>query len=459
MSFSPASLQLKLSSLPSGARYWVAYSGGCDSHVLLHALTRLGDHFSASIRAVHVHHGLHPAADQWLAHCQVECERLGIELTAIRLALQLARGDSLEAVAREGRYRAMAELLAPGDILLTAQHQDDQAETLLLQLLRGSGPSGLAAMPEQAPLGKGLLVRPLLHFGRDELAAYARQEGLKWVEDDTNADYRFDRNYIRHKLAPVIARRWPAFSKTLSRSARHCAEAQQLIDQLAITDLARVQHEDQHTLSVSALNELPRPRCRAVLRQWLRQQGFRLPSARKLDCILDEVLGASADRSPLVGWSEAEIRRYRDRLFVLVPLPPHNPERILPWHEGSALSLPAGLGRLSAEQHRGGGIDPERWRQGVVEVRFRQGGERCRCQGEPMQRTLKYLFQELGLPPWLRDRVPLIYLDGELAVVGPYYYCEPFVASPDQTGIRIRWEGDAAITGMPEMGGITRRSG
>ena len=442
MSFSPASLKSKLPPLPSGARYWVAFSGGCDSHVLLHAIAALGEHVGTEVRAVHVHHGLHPAADQWLAHCQVECDRLGIELTTIRLALQPAKGDSLEAVAREGRYRAMAELLAPGDILLTAQHRDDQAETLLLQLLRGSGPSGLAAMPEQAPLGKGMLVRPLLGFGRDELIAYARQQELNWVEDDSNADYRFDRNYIRHELAPVLARRWPAFSKTLSRSARHCAEAQQLIDQLAISDLARVQHEDLHTLSVSALNDLPRPRCRAVLRQWLRQQGFRLPSTRKLDSILDEVLSASAGRSPLVSWLGAEVRRYRDRLFVQTPLPPHNPGRILLWREG--LSLPAGLGGLRAERHMGGGIDPERWRRGVVEVRFRQGGERCRCQGDTMQRTLKYLFQELALPPWLRNRVPLIYLDGELAAVGPYFCCEPFAVPPDQPGIWIRWDLDAA---------------
>lgn len=445
MSFSSAALLAKLQALPETSCYWVAYSGGLDSHVLLHAIAQISDQLNASLRAIHVHHGLQEEADLWLQHAEDVSQRLGVELTSLKLNLQPAKGESIEAVARDARYDAMRALMGAGDVLLTAQHQNDQAETLLLQLMRGSGPSGLAAMPESAALGEAWLVRPLLDFKRAELAVYAKLQDLKWIEDGSNHDLRFDRNYIRHQLIPLIEQRWPASSSTIARSARHCAEAQQLIDQLAIQDHALVQVDGAERLTVIGLRELSPPRCRAVLRHWITVNGFQLPSTIQLDRILDEVLVAADDRAPVVTWAGVEVRRFREQLFIMPPLLQHNAEVTLPWSHLSPLPLPMG-GWLHLKEQVGSGIGLDIWRQGVVDIRFRQGGERCRRQGEQLSRSLKRIFQEvLQIPPWLRDRIPLIYIDGELAAVAGFLICEPFAAPVGQPGIMLNWEMDESI--------------
>ncbi|MCF6281715.1 MAG: tRNA lysidine(34) synthetase TilS [Candidatus Polarisedimenticolaceae bacterium] len=446
MAFSPAGLLSTLQALPDPPCYWVAYSGGLDSHVLLHAMAQISGHLSGSIQAIHVHHGLQTEADLWQQHAMEVSRHLGIELTPLRLNLQPVKGESLEAVARDARYRAIQTVVGAGDLVLTAQHQNDQAETLLLQLMRGSGPSGLAAMPALAPFNEAWLARPLLAFTRAELTAYAEQHGLCWIEDGSNADLRFDRNYIRHQLMPLIEQRWPACSATMARSARHCAEAQQLIGHLALQDYVQVQCGEAGKLSVVALNRLSPPRCRAVLRHWIERGGFRLPSTVQLDRIITEVLVAAEDRAPLVVWAGAEVHRFRDRLSISSPLPVHDPAATLAWSAVTALQLPAGLGVLSVEARMERGICADLWRHGSIEVRFRQGGERCRRQGEKVSRSLKRIFQEvLQIPPWLRDRVPLIYINGELAAVAGYFVCEPFVVSPGEPGMNVCWEADVSI--------------
>jgi len=446
MSSLPASLLSKLQALPKTPCYWVAYSGGLDSHVLLHAMAQIRDQLGCSLQAIHIHHGLQQSADVWLQHAIDESQRLDINITPLKLNLQPAKGESLEAVARDARYKAMRELLGTGDMLLTAQHQNDQAETLLLQLMRGSGLSGLAAMPELAVFGEAWLARPLLEFTRAELLQYAKQHNLNWVEDESNADLRFDRNYIRHQLMPLIEQRWPASSRTLARTARHCAEAQQLIDHLAKADISQVVINDTNTLSVTGLRQLPPPRCRAVLRHWVVTQGFQLPSTAHLDRILKEILAAAEGRTPLVTWRGVELRRFRNQLFIMAPLPQHDPITSLPWEGFSTLQLPTGIGHLNLELSIGRGICSNLWQQGDVEVRFRQGGERCRRQGETVSRSLKKIFQEqLSIPPWLRDRVPLVYIDGELAAVAGYFVCEPFAAPAAKPSIAPRWETDVSI--------------
>lgn len=442
MSLLSVNLLSKIEVLPEAPCYWVAYSGGLDSHVLLYAMAQIREQLSGSLRAIHVHHGLQSDADRWLQHAVDESQRLSIELTTLKLNLQPAKGESLEAVARDARYQAMDALLGRGDVLLTAQHKNDQAETLLLQLMRGSGPSGLAAMPELAALGEAWLARPLLDVTRAELLNYAQQHELNWIEDGSNADLRFDRNYIRHQLMPLIEQRWPAASRTLARSARHCAEAQQLINHLAASDFLQVAIDGENRLSVTALRQLPAPRCRAVLRHWIAMQDFQCPSAVQLDRIVTEVLAAAEDRLPLVAWSGAEVRRFRGQLFLMAPLLPHEPSAVVTWIEGSGLSLPSGLGSLHV--HLGSetlGV----WPQGRVEVRFRQGGERCHRQGEAVSRPLKKIFQEqLHIPPWLRGRVPLIYIDDELVAVADFFLCDAFFSS----AISFRWEVDASIAGQ-----------
>lgn len=411
MDFTPARLAARLAALPVPPRYWVAYSGGLDSSVLLHALAVIRQDLPAPLIALHLDHGLQAGSGQWAAHCREICQGLGIPLRERALGLAPRPGESLEALAREARRAAFQAALGHGDLLLTAQHQDDQAETLLLQLLRGAGLAGLAAMPALVALPPGYLARPLLGFGRAQLHAYAEAAGLTWVEDPSNADRAFDRNYLRHELMPRLARRWPAHGETLARAARHCAEAQGLIDDLAREDLARCQGRRPGSLLVSALERLEPPRRRALLRHWIRVRGFATPNAPRLERILKDVAGAAPDRTPRVSWPGVEVRRYRDELFILPPLPPP-PRESLSWEEPAIpLELPPGLGRL---RWVGEGVP-----DGPLGVSFRAGGERCPLPGGAGHRSLKKLFQARGVPDWLRSHVPLIQgRDGRLAVAG-----------------------------------------
>jgi tRNA(Ile)-lysidine synthase len=448
MGFSRQRLLEIVSTLPKAPRWWVAYSGGLDSQVLLHALASLRSQaVIPPFQALHVNHGLQPEADAWAEQCRRFCEQQGIPLRVLPVTVTPARGESLEAVAREQRYRAFAQQMGAGDLLLTAHHQDDQAETVLLQLLRGSGLSGLAAMPACTAFGPGSHARPLLGFARTQLADYARAEGLTWVEDPSNRNCSFDRNYLRQEVIPLLTRRWPALGRTVSRTARHCGEAQRLIDGLAATDLAQLQREESR-LEAAGLAALPPSRARAALRAWIRECGLPLPDAAHLDRVLTEVLTARPDRNPVVRWPGAELRRFRGRLWLSPPLPAFDPEAVLEWDGDTPLELPAGLGRLCVESGSGG-IPKQTWSAGSVRVHFRAGGERCRPVGQGMTRSLKKLFQERAIPPWLRERVPLITIDGQLAAVGDVWRCQPFQAAEGEASVILRW--DHRPAGLPQV--------
>ena len=431
-------LQRTFTDLPRADNYLVAFSGGLDSGVLLHLMVQLQDRLGGRLRAVHVQHGLQDAAASWADHCVRVCTGYGIPLQQLNLHLRPRSGESLEALARERRYQALSGLMAPGDLLLTAQHRDDQAETLLLQLLRGSGPAGLAAMPALSRFGPGWLARPLLDISRAELLAYAEQQGLCWIEDPSNRDLRFDRNYLRHRVMPLLRQRWPAADTTLARSARFSAELQVLADEAAAEDLIQAQGPWPGTLSVTYLRNLSSPRRRTLLRHWVRSQGGVMPGSRHLQRIEQECLQSRPDAQPLVHWRNLEVRRYRDGLYLLQSRRTHDGPVIIPWRKGRRIQLPAGLGVLELEQAEQG-ISVAVWDKARVEVRFRQGGERCVPAGMTHHRPLKKLFQEWAVPPWLRDRVPLLYLDGRLAAIPGHVYCEPFSAGPGEPALQVHW--------------------
>lgn len=423
------------------ARYWVAYSGGLDSHVLLHLCSRVlvADPGAGEFHAVHVHHGLHPDADTWTEHCRGVCASLCLPLRILRVDARPKRGESPEEAARKARYQALSGLIGAGDVLLTAQHQDDQAETLLLQLLRGAGLAGLAAMPACTAFGSGFLFRPLLEHARSELRAYAEEHGLSWIEDSSNIELAYDRNFIRHRVLPLLRQRWPAAGKTLSRSASHCAEAKKRLDRLAYDLYHSTLNPDGLTLSIQRLSQFDETDRRWVLRQWLSERGYRMPSKRIVGRIAGEVLAAARDKMPVVTWPEGEVRRWRNALYLLAPARPFDPQIKLDWDGKTPLILPHGNGVLKPEPTDLGGIDRTAWEQARIRVCYRRGGETCRLPGRAGSHELKKLFQEAGIPPWERSRLPLVYLDDRLAAVADRWVCEPFAAPAGRDATRLQW--------------------
>jgi tRNA(Ile)-lysidine synthase len=431
-----AALARLLPSWPD-ARLCVALSGGVDSVALLAACVDLKAMYPAlSLRALHVHHGLQPVADDWQSRCEALCERLGVPLDVLQLRLAPRRGASVEAEARDARYAALAARLSPGEALLTAHHEDDQLETVLLQLMRGAGVAGLAAMPAAAPLGYGLHLRPLLGVSRPAIEGYARARGLEWVEDPMNASLRFDRGYLRAQIAPAIRARWPAAGRTVARSAGHLAEAQGLLDELAALDAAGALEGE--CLLASALQALPRARQANLLRWWLRGRGLGAPSSARLSSILEEVLPARVDATPVVTWAKGEVRRYRGRLYSMKPLgPPPPPGWERPMRPGERIELPCGLGVVWLEPRTGPGLSFGSL-QGPLSIRFRQGGERLLPLGRGNRHGLGELCRESGVAPWLRARLPLLASGARLLAVGELWV-DQGVVDP-RAGWRLRWQ-------------------
>ena len=386
----------------------VAFSGGLDSTVLLVALAGLKRR--PPLRALHIDHALHPSSGAWASHCRALAARLDIPLTIAKVEVRHARGASLESAAREARYAALAAALGADEVLLTAQHADDQLETVLLQLLRGAGLRGLAAMPAVAPFGRGRIARPLLEMERAELEAWAHQHALEWVEDATNTDERFDRNYLRRSVTPLLRARWPAASRAVSRAARHAAEAQRLLDLLARVDVERASIAD--ALAVTHLRTLPEDRRRNALRYWIVQRGHPLPDSRRLAELAGALIAARADAHPEVRWAGSRACREGNRLS----LERTNDRNVtdvavcdLEWYPRQrALELPAGLGRLELALDPHGPLDldviPE-----PLTVRLRRGGERLRLRRGGPRRLLKSLLQESRVPHADRARIPLLW--------------------------------------------------
>ena len=406
--------------------------------MLLHLLYILRQDLNAQIYAVHVNHGLSPNAESWAIHCRQVCQQLSVPIEVIKLDSKPAQKDSVEAWAREQRYAAIAGVLSTKQMLLTAHHQDDQAETLLLQLLRGSGPAGLAAMPTLTECNDAWHARPLLTMTRMQLHDYARQHQLQWIEDESNADTRFDRNFLRNEVMPLLKQRWPNLQQTLSRAANLQAEGLNLQNALAQIDFDCCYQAKDGTLDIAALKQLDEKRQKNVIRFWVRQHGLPIPDSRQLQHIITDVLSAKSDAMPCVAWHGAELRRYRESLYVAKPLPAHSERQIIEW----SLSTPCALtlGELIATKQTGIGIKASLCSGDTVEVRFRVGGESIKPSGRGHHHELKKLFQESAIPPWLRDYVPLIYIQGKLAAVADYYVDEAFAATNDEPGWKIIWQ-------------------
>jgi len=422
--------------LSSATPLTVAFSGGLDSCVLLHALDRLREPLALTLRAVHVDHGLHAHSAHWARQAQQTCAQLNIPCTVERVQVTQIRGHGLEDAARRARYAALARHVGPGGVLLTAHQADDQAETVLLQLLRGTGVHGLAAMPAMTPFHQGRLARPLLDFTRAQLAAWAGQENLQWIDDTSNQDLRFSRNYLRQQIFPLLEAHWPEASRRIAHSAGMAAEAAELLDELAETDWHGCRGAEGR-LSVSALRGLTPPRRRNLVRYWLRRQGFLTPTAMHLDQVLAQVTRDPPSNRAVIRWPGTEVCRYRDELMAQKPRIEPDSRWRTGWNLPDALEIP-GVGLLRAEPVRGDGLSQERIERVPLIVGLRQGGEICRLPGRAHHHKLKKLLQEAGIPPWERQRLPLVYVNGELVAIGDRWVCEPYAARGDELGWKLR---------------------
>ena len=425
--------------LHTNTRLIVAFSGGLDSCVLLHALCSLRQTQPWPLRVVHVDHGLQAASAEWARHAEKFCGSLNVPCAIERVHIADIREHGVEAAARQARYDCLARYVGKNDVLLTAHHADDQAETLLLQLLRGAGTHGLAAMPEVMPFSAGQHVRPLLGFTRPQLARYAEQEKLRWVDDPSNADPRFSRNYIRNEVFPLLEARWPGAALKLAHTAALSAEAVELLDAVAAKDWRFCRHENASTLSITALRSLSLSRQRNLIRFWLRQQGFRAPSAKHLDHVMDQIAQDPRTRRAIVRWPDAEVCRYRDALIAQKPPQIRLAALKLPWNPVEPLLIP-GAGLLHATATQGEGLSQERVANSSLTVGWRQGGEICRLRGRAHHHKLKKLLQNAGIPPWERERLPLIYVNNELAAVSDLWVCEPYAARADEAGWKLQLE-------------------
>ncbi len=417
----------------------VALSGGLDSVVLLEALAReLPSQGRWRLRAAHVDHALYADSASWDRACAERSARLDVPYESVRVAVPRIRGESLEAAARAARYEVLARRLQPGEILLTAHHADDQLETMLLALIRGAGLAGLAAMPDIVPFAGGWHARPLLSFSRSALEAWARAASLDWLDDPANRELRFDRNYLRVRVVPELRRRWPAITARAVRSARHLGEAHTLLDELAIEDLKRA--ACGRSLSLAVLGGMSPGRRRNLLRAWLRFRDLPAPASRVLAALEHDMLRSATDRCPVSRWSGAEVRRHRQLLYAMQPLGPPPGSAQLSWDWREPAVLPAALGqlRLIACDRRGlalARLPPE------LRIGFRVGGERLRAAGRAHHRPLKKWLQELGVLPWYRDRIPLLYAGESLLAVADRLIAEEFAAAEGEESLSIVWEG------------------
>ena len=416
-------------------RWIVAFSGGIDSTVLLHALAT--SRSSIPVLAVHVNHDLHARSDDWEEHCSAVAASFDVDFHSVRVDAETDRGGGPEAAAREARYEAFLHIVEDGDCLLSGHHEDDQAETLLLNLLRGSGPAGLAGIGAIQRFGRGRLVRPMLGVAGPAIQEYARCHALEWIDDPTNIDTRFDRNYLRQEIMPRLADRWPAVSERLNRSAALAAEAAELLGELAEIDLAACGQPAR--LDMAAMQRLSVARQRNLLRRAVRLCGLPPMPSTRLDQAVQEVLPAREDAQPLVSWQGGELRRYREALYLMPPLPEPGtppPELLRP---GATVAAGSALGVLALHESGAGGIRPALAEAGLG-IRFRAGGEEIRI--DDHTRKLKKLMQEAGVLPWMRDRIPLLYAGDELVAVGDLWVSSAHHGVP---GFQVAWSDGPVI--------------
>ncbi|MCE0494399.1 tRNA lysidine(34) synthetase TilS [Vibrio salinus] len=411
--------------LKSKSRIVLALSGGIDSRVMLQLLHEFAlIHPMYPVLAVHVHHGISPNADQWAKMCQIWCHEVDIPFHLEKVRLGDCRGKSLEQMARTARYEALKHYIGSDDLLLTAQHGDDQLETFLLALKRGSGPKGLSGMAECQSFDNGVLVRPFLNCTRQQIETYANYHQLEWVNDESNDDIRYERNFIRHKITPILDSRWPHIRSSVQRSAEHCARQEQLIEYLLADELCRLMG-DKDSLEIDALTKKPEIVRSQLLRLWLSSLQVLMPSKKHLQMIWSEVALAKVDANPVLRMENKQIRRFNGRLHCL-DIYTDISEWTSDLHIGCPVVLPDGLGRLTLKPVVEVGRLNSKILNGSLRVVFNPEGVMATPEKRHGKKTLKYWFQEYGVPSWLRRRTPILMSGNEVVSVAGLFVCRAY---------------------------------
>ena len=413
------------------ARYVVGYSGGIDSTVLLHAINKMTGHIP--VVAVHINHQLIPQAAEWEKHCRKFSESISVEFLSRKVIIDMNSGYGLEAASRKERYDSFKQLIRKNDYLLTAHNQDDQVETVLLNIFRGCGLRGIRGIPASRKFFEGRLVRPLLRVSRNEISEYAKKYKLSWIEDPSNQYQKYDRNFLRHKILAQLKTRWPAVNNNVRKTSELASEINAELKEIAFIDAPLFYKNNQ--LDIQAIKNLSPARQKNILRYALLSLGFPLPSSVKLNQIINEVINARVDRQPLVQWSDVQVRRYRKKIYFLSEYfqpKDNNIEKI--YLNGPNWQLGKGLGSLSLEKSDIG-IKRSIAKEGF-NVTFRAGGEKIKPLGSGYSRKVKKLFQEAAVVPWMRENIPLLFYEGNLIAVADMWLDKSYAAD---NGYIIRW--------------------
>jgi tRNA(Ile)-lysidine synthase len=425
-------------------RWVLGLSGGLDSVVLLHLLRSLQKREQLpALVALHVNHQLSDGADTWSGYCQRLCRKLDVELI-VRRAEVVPGGRGPEAAARDARYQVFEDVVRENETLLLAHHLDDQVETFFLRLLRGAGTQGLSGMPAQRSLARGELFRPLLGFRREQLHEYASAHKLQWVEDDSNADTQLNRNYLRRQVLPLLEQRWPGYRSSVMRGVDAIRDAETQLREQQAERLRGATGEDfgEATLQLSALDDLAREDSSRLLRSWLKQLQLPNPGRDQLREFLQQLAQARPAARPKLETASYVVRRYRDKLYTSRSF---TNEALLVGQglkPGRSLTMP-GLGRLELIPARGAGLRADLAAE--LQLGFRDGGERCRPVGREHSQSLKKLLQEYRVPPWWRDRLPLLVVGDNLVAVADLWVCAGFEAKAGQRGYTVRWQRNSLL--------------
>ena len=422
----------------------VAYSGGVDSTVLLHLLMHSRELIDFRLVALHVNHGIDPRSERWEEHCSRFCQKAKIEFRSTSLDLARQHSRVNEDLARSARYAWISSQMESGDLLLTAHHQNDQAETFLLNLMRGAGVRGLSAIQPVQEFSSGWLVRPLLSVPGEEIIHYARKNSLEFVNDPANSDLSYGRNYLRHVVIPKALERWPSTVRQIGRSAEFLSQTRQLADDLAKIDTEACRSDGSGFLSIGfqlcidKMKTLHQYRQLNLIRYWIRVHALPEPGRDALEQFVETVLTQDKEFAELC-WSDYRMYRYRDDLYLVRATESTLAPTSISWDLTQPLTLEQVGIKLVPQRFENSGLSVDEL-SGEVSVRFRTGGERIKLPGRRHSSALKKLFQQHSIPPWERNLLPLIYCDDELAAVVPWLVSDRFAAKPGETGISIRVE-------------------